>query len=232
MPLLRIPNRVDEGVIMRNFGLSSSYTERYPGVGFALAFIRDCRNPENPEGFDQFKRRQLRRMRGKATLAEISERIGVYREFFEGFGYDCPLPQHLKRTVSSGFPRYSLLLDAHFLAEMCAGILVAVADDDRFDGDLCLDVAAAEEACLGLGHRRFITKAGEIVLRDEKDIVCVLCQGADEKTRVHTVTRNVLFYAYAVPGVRSEFLEEGLALAAEAVTSFGEGRLEALKVYG
>jgi len=52
--------------------------------------------------------------------------------------------QHFKRTVNSGFPRYALYLDAHFLAEMCAGILVAVADDDRFEGDLTLDVAAAE----------------------------------------------------------------------------------------
>jgi DNA/RNA-binding domain of Phe-tRNA-synthetase-like protein len=53
----------------------------------------------------------------------------------------------------------------------------------------------------------------------------------DEKTRVHPDTRNVLFYAYAVPGIRSEFLEVGLALAAEALTSFGGGQLEALKVY-
>ena len=42
---------------------------------------------------------------------------------------------------------------------------------------------------------------GQIVLRDQRDIVCILCQGADEKTRVKESTRNVLFYAYAVPGI-------------------------------
>lgn len=216
---------------MRGFSISSAYAQRYPGVGFGLAFIRDCRNPENPEGFDTFKRQQLRHMRRREILAAVSQRIAVYARFFESFGYACPLPQHLKRTVNSGFPRYSLVLDAHFLAEMCAGILVAVADDDRFEGDLTLDVAAADEVSLGLGNRRFRTRAGEIVLRDEKDIVCVLCQGADEKTRIQPDTRNVLFYAYAVPGIASAYLAEGLSLAAEALVTFGGGQLEDLKVF-
>jgi DNA/RNA-binding domain of Phe-tRNA-synthetase-like protein len=216
---------------MRRFKISPAYSERYPRVGFGLAFVRDCRNPENPDGFDQFKRRQLRQMRRREILAGISRRIDVYARFFESFGYTCPLPRHLKRVVSSGFPRYSLYLDAHFLAEMCAGILVAVADDDRFDGDLTLDVAAKDEISVGLGNRRFLTREGEIVLRDASDIVCVLCQGADEKTRIRPDTRNVLFYAYAVPGIESAYLAEGLSLAAEAVVTFGGGQLEGLQVF-
>jgi DNA/RNA-binding domain of Phe-tRNA-synthetase-like protein len=216
---------------MRGFSISAAYAQRYPGVGFGLALIRDGRNPENPPGFDQFKRQRLRHMRRREILAAVSQRIDLYARFFESFGYACPLPQHLKRTVNSGFPRYSLVLDAHFLAEMCAGILVAAADDERFEGDLTLDVAAADEASLGLGNRRFRTRAGEIVLRDAKDIVCVLCQGADEKTRVQPHTRHVLFYAYAVPGIDSDCLAQGLSLAAEALVTFGGGRLEEVKVF-
>jgi DNA/RNA-binding domain of Phe-tRNA-synthetase-like protein len=216
---------------MRGFSISPAYAQRYPGVGFGLAFVRDSRNTGNPEGFDQFKRQQLRHMRRREILAGVSQRIDIYARFFESFGYACPLPQHLKRTINSGFPRYSLYLDAHFLAEMCAGILVAVADDDRFEGDLSLDVAAADEVSLGLGNRRFRTQTGEIVLRDEKDIVCVLCQGADEKTRVQSDTRNVLFYAYAVPGIESAYLAQGLSLAAEAVVTFGGGHLDEMKVF-
>ncbi|MEJ2271654.1 MAG: hypothetical protein P8X91_04060, partial [Candidatus Bathyarchaeota archaeon] len=127
-------------------------------------------------------------MRKREILAQITQRIEVYNRFFQGFGFDCPLPKHLKRTVNSGFPRYSLYVDAHFMAEMCAGILVAVTDYKRFDGDLILDVADDGEACAGMGGRDFITREGEIVLRDEKEIVCVLCQGADEKTRVNQET--------------------------------------------
>jgi hypothetical protein len=116
------------------FSMSAKYRERYPGVGFGLTLITGCQNHENPPGFDQYKRKLLRKMRKRQTLAEITARIDTYADFFQRFGFECPLTKHLKRTINSGFPRYDLIVDAHFMAEMCAGILVAVTDYDRFDG--------------------------------------------------------------------------------------------------
>lgn len=214
-----------------NFSKSAAYLARYPSAPFALAVVSQCANRADPPGFDQYKRKLLRKMRKREKLADIAARIDLYDRFFQDFGYECPLPKHLKRTVHSGFPKYDLLVDAHFMAEMCAGILVAVSDRDRFDGDLSLDLAKEGEAWMGMGGRPMSTKEGEVVLRDEREIVCVLCQGADEKTRVSERTRNVLFYAYSVPGVSGNCLEEGLALAAEAVTAFGGGALERLETF-
>ncbi len=213
------------------FTMSTKYQAKYPGVGFGLALITGCQNHENPAGFDQHKRKLLRKMRKRQTLAEITNRIDTYANFFQSFGFECPLTKHLKRTIHSGFPRYDLIVDAHFMAEMCAGILVAVTDFDRFDGSLTLDVAVEGEACAGMGGREFICKADEIVLRDEAEIVCVLCQGADEKTRVREDTARVLFYAYAVPGIESQFLKDGLAIAAETMAEYGGGTIEGVGVY-
>ena len=97
-------------------------------------------------------------MRKRETLAQITKRIEIYDRFFGNFGYECPLPGHLKRTINSGFPRYDLLVDAHFMAEMCAGILVAVTDYDRFEGKLTLDLAQEGEVCRGMGRRDLVTK--------------------------------------------------------------------------
>jgi DNA/RNA-binding domain of Phe-tRNA-synthetase-like protein len=213
------------------FCMSERYRATYPGVGFGLTLISGCQNHQNPPGFDQHKRRLLRKMRKRETLAEISARIGTYADFFQSFGFECPLTKHLKRTVHSGFPRYDLIVDAHFMAEMCAGILVAVTDYDRFEGNLMLDVSAEGEVCAGMGGREFVTREGEIVLRDEKEIVCVLCQGADEKTRAREVTTHVLFYAYAVAGIESRYLKEGLTIAAETMAEFGGGRIEGIEVF-
>jgi DNA/RNA-binding domain of Phe-tRNA-synthetase-like protein len=121
------------------------------------------------------------------------------------------------------------MVDAHFMAEMCAGILVAVTDYDRIEGSLMLDIAREGETTAGMGGRQFTAKAGEIVLRDEKEIVCVLCQGADEKTRVRDATRNLLFYSYAVPGIDATYLEEGLTIAAATMARFGGGRIKGLQ---
>ena len=135
------------------FSLSQKYIECYPGVGFGLTLISGCRDVENPPGFKAYKKKYLRKMRKRETLAQITERIEIYNRFFQSFGFDCPLPKHLKRTVNSGFPRYSLYVDAHFMAEMCAGILVAVTDFNQFNGNLTLDVAHEGEICAGMGGR-------------------------------------------------------------------------------
>lgn len=219
---------------MRNhveFVKSESYASTYAGVPFGLTLIEGCTNFENPEGFDAHKRKLLRKMRKRSILADITERIDAYDAFFRKFGFPCPLPGHLKRTVNSGFPRYNLMVDAHFMAEMCAGILVAVTDYGRFEGSLTLDVAGPGELCKGMGGREMRTVDQEIVLRDEKEIVCVLCQGADEKTRISESTENVLFYAYGIPGVETESLKEGLTIAAETMAEFGGGTVREITLY-
>lgn len=217
--------------MLPDFTMSKKFLSRYPNVGFGLTLITGCKDSLNPPGFDQYKRKLLRTMRKRETLAQISKRISIYADFFQHFDHECPLTKHLKRTVNSGFPRYSLFVDAHFMAEMCAGILVAVTDFDRFDGKLTLDAAMEGEICAGMGGREFTMKEGEIILRDEKEIVCVLCQGADEKTRVQEDTTNVLFYAYAVPGIKRQYLKDGLTVAAETLVRFGDGGIEGIEIY-
>ena len=64
-----------------------------------------------------------------------------------------------------------------------------------------------------------------------KEIVCMLCQGADEMTRVREDTEYVLLYAYAVPGIEREHLQEGLAIAADTLVEFGGGQTESISVY-
>jgi DNA/RNA-binding domain of Phe-tRNA-synthetase-like protein len=214
-----------------NFSLSPAYIAHYQGVPFGLTLISGCQNFISPPGFDLYRRKLLRKMRKRENLAHISERINIYDQFFQGFGYECPLPKHLRRTIHSGFPKYNLMVDAHFMAEMCGGILVAVADYDRFDGALTLDVAEEGEICRGMGGRDMATKKNEIVLRDEKEIVCILCQGPDEKTRISEDTRNVLFYAYGVPGIEGRYLKEGLTIAADTMAQFGNGSVEYMEIF-
>jgi DNA/RNA-binding domain of Phe-tRNA-synthetase-like protein len=57
----------------------------------------------------------------------------------------------------------------------------------------------------------------------------VLCQGADEKTRVRDATRNLLFYSYAVPGIDATYLEGGLTIAAATMARFGGGSIKGLQ---
>ena len=214
-----------------DFSISPAYEAKYSGVAFGLTLISGCKPLTDDSGFDQYKRKLLRKMRKRETLAEISQRIDMYDRFFQSFGFECPLPKHLKRTIQSGFPKYNLMVDAHFMAEMCAGILVAVTDYDRIEGMLTLDVSQEGERSAGMGGRQFTTKEGEIVLRDEREIICVLCQGADDKTRIKDDTHTVLFYSYAVPGIEAMYLEQGLSIAAQTMAQFAGGTINGLEVF-
>jgi hypothetical protein len=65
------------------FSISQKYREQYPGVGFGLTLITGCRDASNPPGFDHYKRKLLRKMRKRETLAQITERIEIYTRFFQ-----------------------------------------------------------------------------------------------------------------------------------------------------
>jgi DNA/RNA-binding domain of Phe-tRNA-synthetase-like protein len=43
-------------------------------------------------------------------------------------------------------------------------------------------------------------------------------------------TRNVLFYAYAVPGIEDRYLKDGLTVAADTMVQFGNGNIEYVEV--
>ena len=63
----------------------------------------------------------------------------------------------------------------------------------------------------------------EIALRDYKEIVCVLCPGADEEIRVREDIENGLACADAVAGRVAENLPNGLIIAAERMVDSGPG---------
>jgi DNA/RNA-binding domain of Phe-tRNA-synthetase-like protein len=64
-----------------------------------------------------------------------------------------------------------------------------------------------------------------------KEIVCVLYQGADEKTRVREDTENVLLYADAVLGIEKAYLQDGLTIVADILVEFGCGKIELIDVF-
>jgi len=59
------------------FRLSERYEEFYPGVGFGLTLVSSCREADKPEGFAPYKKKYLRKMRKRETLAQITERIKI-----------------------------------------------------------------------------------------------------------------------------------------------------------
>jgi DNA/RNA-binding domain of Phe-tRNA-synthetase-like protein len=110
------------------------------------------------------------------------------------------------------------------MAEMCHGILMAIQDMDRFDGQWRLDLAHEGETFQGVSGGMLICKVDEIVLRDEKEIVCSLFQGPDFRTKVDPSSKNIVVYIFTAPGIEEEHVVNGLQLALEILQKFGNGK--------
>jgi DNA/RNA-binding domain of Phe-tRNA-synthetase-like protein len=204
--------------------ITNAYRQRFPGLAFGIGTIQDCAYFEKSEPFKLYKRELLRKMRRRANLAQLEERIHLYDSFFKEWGYPCPLPGHFKRTVEMGFPIHNLYIDTHIMAEMSHGILMAIQDLDRFEGPWRLDLAREGETFQGVSGRMILCKEGEIVLRDEKDIVCSLFQGPDSRTKIDPSSRNIVVYVFTAPGIAEVQVSDGIQLALDILQQFGGGK--------
>ena len=203
--------------------ITDAYRHRFHELGFGIGTIQGCTYFEKSEALKLYKRDLLRKMRRRANLAQIEERIHLYDQFFKEWGYVCPLPGHFKRAVDMGFPIVNLYIDTHIMAEMCHGILMAIQDLDRFHGGWRLDLAHEGETFQGVSGRILYCKEEEIVLRDEKEIVCSLFQGPDSRTKVNPTSKNIVVYIFTAPGIEEEHVVNGLQLALEILEKFGGG---------
>jgi len=204
--------------------LTDAYRQRFPNLAFGIGTIQSCTYFEKSESFKLFKRDLLRKMRRRANLAQIEERINRYDRFFKECEYPCPLPGHFKRTVEMGFPIVNLYIDTHIIAEMYHGILMAIQDLERFRGEWKLDLAQEGETFQGVSGKMIRCKEDEIVLRDGEGMVCSLFQGPDFKTRVEPASKNIVVYIFTAPGIQEEQVSNGLQLALEILENFGHGR--------
>jgi len=204
--------------------ITDAYRFRFPTLAFGIGTIQDCTCFEKNEPFKLCKRELLRKMRRKANLVQIEESINLYDQFFNEWGYPCPLPGHLKRTIEMGFPIVNLYIDTHIIAEMCHGILMAIQDLDRFHGPWRLDLAKGGEIFQGVSGRMISCKEEEIALRDEAGTVCSLFQGPDFRTKIDVSSRNIVVYVFTAPGIQEEQVANGLQLAIEILEKFGNGK--------
>ena len=211
--------------------VTDAYRQRFPDLCFGIGTVLDCAYLEKSEPFKLYKRDLLRKMRRRENLAQIEERVNLYDQFFKEWGYPCPLPHHLKRTVEMGFPIVNLYIDTHIMAEMFHGILMAIQDLDRFQGDWRLDLAGEGETYPSVSGKVNLCKEKEIVLRDERGMVCSLFQGPDFRTRVDETTKNIVVYIFTAPGIEEEHVSNGLQLALGILEKFGNGRDSWWKIF-
>jgi len=130
-----------------------------------------------------------------------------------------------------GFPIVNLYIDTHIMAEMCYGILMAIQNLDRFEGEWKLDLAREGEIFQSVSGRTIFCKEGEIVLRNGLGIVCSLFQGPDYRTKIDQLSQNIVVYVFSAPGIEEEYILNGIKFSLDILERFGSGKYPWYKIF-
>lgn len=200
----------------------------HPGAVIGLLEIVGVENNGQPSpALDQRKREVEARL--QAEYAGFGRKdflalpiIAAYEKYYRRFDKTYHVLLQVESIVSKErtLPDVSPLVDANFCAEVSTQVLTAGHDVAKLEGSVLMDVSYESDEIQQMNGKTTNLRAGDMVMRDRLGACCSILYGQDSRSRISPETRQVLYVAYAPPGVPAEAVEAHLALIEENVRLF------------
>ncbi|RLJ07539.1 MAG: tryptophan--tRNA ligase [Candidatus Aenigmatarchaeota archaeon] len=208
---------------------SQRLRERFPLIYLVTAELEKVDNTGSRE-LRQERKQVKRIIKEQYRKYKNLEPIRTYERYFSRHGLEFPLSAIYEQVLTGkDIPTFSPLVDAVLLSSLKHRVLLDVKDLDRIEGGLMLDEGWEGEEFRNLKGELMFIQQGDLVLRDEKDIILSWLYGSGEKAKVHRDTKRAVILGLPVPGVderRIELaVEEAVKLAVKACKAKA-GRLE------
>lgn len=221
------------------FEVTSAWRTAYPEAQTGVLVMRNVSNPTHHPALESRKaalEKQLRaRFSGQDRTAIASHPVlQAYAEYYRQFKKTYHIQLQLESIVLKGksIPSVAALVEAMFMAEMQDLLLTAGHDLDVVQLPLRLDVATGTERYVLLRGEEQTLKAGDMMISDRESVISSIIYGPDRRTQISAGTRNVIFTAYAPPGIDEQTVAGHLQHIEENVRIFApEAQLELRKVY-
>lgn len=221
------------------FEVTSSWKTTYPDALAGVLAMRNVSNPPQHTALESKKtalEEELRtRYSGQDRAAIASHPVlQAYGEYYRRFKKTYHIQLQLESIVLKGksIPSVAALVESMFMAEMQDLLLTAGHDLDVLSLPLTLDVATGSEQYTLLRGEAQTLKAGDMLIRDRNGIISSIIYGPDQRTQITPETQNVVFTAYAPPGIEELTVVEHLQHIKEYVMLFSpQAQVELLNVY-
>jgi DNA/RNA-binding domain of Phe-tRNA-synthetase-like protein len=140
--------------------------------------------------------------------------LGVYDAYYRRFGQNYHVQMQIESVALKGkpIPSRAALVEAMFMAELATGILTAVHDLDRIEGDVVVDVATGDEAYVRYDGAEERCKPGDMYMRDDGGVLTSVAQGPTNHGLVTPDTAAAVFCLYAPVGIPVATVEVHLDL--------------------
>lgn len=210
--------------------------EKYPEVRLGVVKASNLENRESDDRIMGLIRQCQSEIREKYSLETLAQhpRIRAWREAYSQFG---ARPKKYRSSVESLY-RMTLkdidlrsingIVDIYNYISLKYMIPAGGDDLDKVEGDIRLGLARGVEPFTPLNSKMVETaKPGEVVYRDDNDILCRRWNWREcDKTKMTEVTRNVLLVVEGLPPFTREHVRNITGELQELVQKFcgGEGQ--------
>ena len=223
----------------RLFEVTSAWKATYPQALAGVLVMRDVSNPPHHPALESKKaalEEELRaRFSGQDRAAIASHPVlQAYGNYYHQFKKTYHIQLQLESIVLKGksIPSVAALVESMFMAEMQDLLLTAGHDLDGLHLPLILDVATGTEAYTLLRGEEQTLKASDMFIRDQLGVISSIIYGPDQRTQITPNTHNVVFTAYAPPGIDEQTVLNHLQHVKENVMIFSpQAQVELLEVY-
>ncbi len=190
------------------FATSEAWKSTYPGAAVGFLALRNVTNPEHHPSLDKQKEDLQARLRAqyagydRAALRALP-RLQAYHTYYRRFKKSYHVQLQLESILLKGksIPRVAALVEAMFMAELKNLLLTAGHDLAIVQQPVGIDVAGGNERYVRFNGQEQQLKAGDMYIADTQGVLSSVIYGPDQRTRIRSGTEQVLFTAYAPPGI-------------------------------
>lgn len=201
------------------FVASQAWTARHRGASAAVLAVRLAAPPGRTRALDEAREQQERDLRARfrdLTRPELraAGHLPAYVTYYRQFGQTYHVLHQIESVAIRGKPLTPRepLVEAGFLAELATGLLTASHDLDALTLPITIDAATGTERYTLYNAEAVVAKAGDMLMRDQRDILTTIILGPAAYARITPQTRSAVYCVYAPPGISTAAVHDHLAL--------------------
>ncbi|MFA5903588.1 MAG: phenylalanine--tRNA ligase beta subunit-related protein [Desulfobacula sp.] len=199
--------------------VTQEWYKAFPGAHIGVLLMGNVDNSKGSALLDQEKKSIETRLHQKFAGFSRNEFsnidvISAYRNYYKRFKKSYHVQLQIESIVlkNMALPNVSPLVDANFMAEMDTLVLTAGHDADLLIHPVRIDVTKEDDSFIQMSGKATQLKPGDMMMADNKGVVCTIIYGQDQRTPISFSTRRALYVAYAPVGVAKEKVREQLDL--------------------
>jgi DNA/RNA-binding domain of Phe-tRNA-synthetase-like protein len=198
--------------------LTERLRKAYPGAMVGILGMHGLVNPELDATLQDRAAQVLAQIRARFAGTDRAQLVAIptlqaYASYYKRFGKTYHVQLQLESVLFKGksIAGPCAIVQAMFMAELKNQLLTAGHDLETVQAGIVIDVSLGAESYTLLSGGEQTLKADDMFIRDEEGILSSILHGPDQRTRITSETRAVLFTVYAPPGIPKAQVKTHLA---------------------